>query len=76
MRYRYFVDFRHGISVFAKFSCGITVLGTPQCPRLRAGSQWVEVHEGPVLSAAVSQLVATSSYYYNTTIALSQKYDF
>ena len=39
---------------------------------LRAGSQWFEVHEGPVLSAAVSQLLATSSYYNNTTIALSQ----
>ena len=40
--------------------------------RLRAGSQWFEVHEGPVLSAAVSQLVATSCYYGNTAIAFSQ----
>ena len=39
---------------------------------LRAGSEWFVVHEGPVLSAAVSQLVATSSCYSNTTIALSQ----
>ena len=31
MRYWYFVDFRHGISVFVKFSYGIAVLGTPQC---------------------------------------------
>ena len=31
MRYRYFVDFCHGISVFANFSNGIAVLGTPQC---------------------------------------------
>ena len=30
MRYRYFVDFRHGIAVFANFSYGIAVLGTPQ----------------------------------------------
>ena len=30
MRYQYFVDFRHGLSVFASFSCGIEVLGTPQ----------------------------------------------
>ena len=29
MRYRYFVDFRHGIAVFANFSYGIAVLGTP-----------------------------------------------
>ena len=29
MQYQYFVDFWHGISVFAKFSYGITVLGTP-----------------------------------------------
>ena len=32
MRYRYFVHFRHGISVFANFLYGIVVLGTPQCP--------------------------------------------
>ena len=32
MQYRYFVHFRHGISVFANFSYGIAVLGTPQCP--------------------------------------------
>ena len=32
MRYRYLDDFRHGISVFAIFSYGIAVLGTPQCP--------------------------------------------
>ena len=30
-RYRYFVHFRHGISVFANFSYGNAVLGTPQC---------------------------------------------
>ena len=30
MQYRYFVDFLHGISVFANFSYGIAVLGTPQ----------------------------------------------
>ena len=28
MRYRYSVDFRHGIAVFANFSYGIAVLGT------------------------------------------------
>ena len=33
MRYRYLVDLRRGISVFAIFSYGIAVLGTPQCPR-------------------------------------------
>ena len=32
MRYQYLDDFRHGISVFAIFSYGIAVLGTPQCP--------------------------------------------
>ena len=32
MRYRYLVDLRRGISVFAIFSYGIAVLGTPQCP--------------------------------------------
>ena len=32
MRYRYLDDFRRGISVFAIFSYGIAVLGTPQCP--------------------------------------------
>ena len=30
MRYRYFVDFRNGIAVFAKFSYGVALLGTPQ----------------------------------------------
>ena len=40
MRYRYLDDFRRGISVFAIFSYGIAVLGTPQCPpqRLRTES--------------------------------------
>ena len=32
MRYRHFVDFRHGISVFANFCYGTAVLGTPKCP--------------------------------------------
>ena len=32
MRYRYLDDFPRGISVFAIFSYGIAVLGTPQCP--------------------------------------------
>ena len=35
MRYRYLVDLRRGISVFAIFSYGIAVLGTPQCPPLQ-----------------------------------------
>ena len=35
MRYRYLDDFRRGISVFAIFSYGIAVLGTPQCPLQR-----------------------------------------
>lgn len=34
MRYQYQVDLRRGISVFAIFSHGIVVLGTPQCPLL------------------------------------------
>ena len=29
MPYRYLIDFWHGISVFASFSYGIAVLGTP-----------------------------------------------
>lgn len=36
MQYRYFVDFRHGVSVFANFSYGFAVLGTPQCPPLHS----------------------------------------
>ena len=31
MQSRYFVDLRHGISVFANFSYGIAVLDSPQC---------------------------------------------
>ena len=38
MRYRYLDDFRRGISVFAIFSYGIAVLGTPQCPPLTSYS--------------------------------------
>ena len=34
MQCRYLDDFRRGISVFAIFSHGIAVLGTPQCPPL------------------------------------------
>ena len=41
MRYRYFVDFRHGISVFANFSYGIAVLGTAQCPPPNSPLQFV-----------------------------------
>ena len=32
MRFRYSIDFRCGIAVFADFFRGIAVLGTPQCP--------------------------------------------
>ena len=32
MRYLYLDDFRRGISVFALFSNGIAVLGTPNAP--------------------------------------------
>ena len=32
MEYWYFVDFQHGILVFATFSYRIAVLGIPQCP--------------------------------------------
>ena len=39
MRYRYLDDFRRGISVFAIFSYGIAVLGTPQCPPPREKNQ-------------------------------------
>ena len=39
MRYRYLVDFRRGISVFAIFSYGIAVLGTPQCPPLEDNTE-------------------------------------
>ena len=56
MRYRYLDVFRRGISVFAIFSYGIAVLGTPQCPPLQMvdvsqnrfsstnhGKQWPEI---------------------------------
>ena len=33
MWYWHFIDFPHSTSVFANFSDGIAVLGTPQCPR-------------------------------------------
>ena len=34
MRYRYFVDFRHGIAVFANFSYGIAVV-PPNVPLIK-----------------------------------------
>jgi len=34
MRFRYSINFRCGIAVFADFFRGIAVLGTPQCPPL------------------------------------------
>ena len=44
LRFRYFIDFRCGIAIFADIFCGITVFvdifcgiavfGTPQCPPL------------------------------------------
>ena len=35
MWYWYFVDFKHGISVFASFCYGLVVLGTPKVPLLK-----------------------------------------
>ena len=63
MRYRYFVDFRHGISVFANFSYGIVVLGTPQCPpHLKLGMKrhiyWPAFH---VILAARSEISTWSN---------------
>ena len=43
MRYRYLDDFRRGISVFAIFSYGIAVLGTPQCPPLVARDEVLDM---------------------------------
>ena len=43
MRYRYLDDFRRGISVFAIFSYGIAVLGTPQCPPPHASNMSYKV---------------------------------
>ena len=46
MRYRYLVDLRRGISVFAIFSYGIAVLGTPQCPPLKMAMNVVLLNMG------------------------------
>ena len=50
MRYRYLDDFRRGISVFAIFSYGIAVLGTPQCPPL-----YIKVYQGWALRVTVDR---------------------
>ena len=42
MRYRYLDDFPRGILVFAIFSYGIAVLGTPQCPPLSKSGKALE----------------------------------
>ena len=46
MRYRYLDDFRLGISVFAIFSYGIAVLGTPQCPPQFRCSLGISLYRG------------------------------
>ena len=46
-------DFRRSISVFAIFSYGIAVLGTPQCPPLKgmiSSSNFVEIARLVVLA--------------------------
>ena len=62
MRYRYLDDFRRGISVFAIFSYGIAVLGTPQCPpqeeKCKKTTQLLSRHNS--VTAAVSKGQTTS----------------
>ena len=61
MRYRYLDDFRRGISVFAIFSYGIAVLGTPQCPPPVPAFGWAPVIS---LSDALPQGEALSTQSY------------
>ena len=60
MRYRYFVDFRHGISVFANFSNGIAVLGTPPPPKAPSRK-----HEGGFMFILLAPINNCSSYLQN-----------
>ena len=64
MRYRYLDDFRRGISVFAIFSYGIAVLGTPQCPPLNAKCG---------LSSLLALSLTTRSSSPNTAVLPSPK---
>ena len=62
MRYRYLVDLWRGISVFAIFSYGIAVLGTPQCP--------------PLYSAIFQNTKPLFCFAYRTLRLSEQKYQF
>ena len=62
MRYRYLDNFRRGISVFAIFSYGITVLGTPQCPPLIA-------EKGDTMRPSL-----LGSRFYCVTVAMETKW--
>ena len=55
MGYRYLDDFRRGISVFAIFSYGIAVLGTPQCPPLYIVLMHIEKFERQLFEESTSQ---------------------
>ena len=59
MQYRYFVDFRHGISVFANFSNGIAVLATPPPPRK---------HKGGFMFILLATINNCSSYLQNLIV--------
>ena len=63
MRYRYFVDFRHGVSVFANFSNGIAVLATPplQAPPPRK-------HEAGFMFILLATINNCSSYLQNLIV--------
>ena len=68
MQYHYFVDFPLGILVFANFSYGIAVLGTPQrSPPFRRGKTCA-VH-GPFGSYGnnITTNVKTSTHFIEET---------
>ena len=70
MRYRYFVHFRHGISVFANFSYGTAVLGTPQCPSPDAHANHVELF--PATSRCMISCFAAVGCFHDLLIMIDE----
>ena len=70
MRYRYFVHFRHGISVCANFSYGTAVLGTPQCPSPDAHANRVELF--PATSRCMISCFAAVGCFHDLLIMIDE----
>ena len=67
MRYRYFVDFWHGISVFANFSYGIAVLGTLNVPLF---TKWHEIFLSSTMAKLYEMMTISLLTLLNSNIKI------